>query len=58
MITNNDKEITAGVNQDEYSAIFDFNKQDEKLTLKELSAFSHLTKKFRLFKSKQQDNRK
>jgi len=45
MITNNDKEISAGVNQDEYSAIFDFNKQDAKVALKEFSIFSRFIKK-------------
>ena len=47
MIENKNKEITAGVNQDEYSVIFDFNKQDEKVALKEFSLFSRLIQKIK-----------
>ena len=45
MIQNKDKEISAGVNSEEISAIFDFSRADADTAVQELSIFGRLMKK-------------
>ena len=45
MIKNDDNKIVAGVNQEEYRAIFDFNKKDSKVALREISGFKSFIKR-------------